>query len=220
MLQGDTAIWCAKLRKPLRLSDSDIVQSRHLQAHADIAVSNRSFAELHGFSSATDVRGLPLRQFLSRAESNATEWTFPLIRSHYNIKALETCSLRHDGRTIVALNRIIGSTEKGIVKSLWGIQQDITGEKRVLIEPSMQLTSLTVRKQQVLRLIADGKSNKEIASLLLISAKTVEAHRGYLMQHLHAHTAGQLVCIAIQLGLLDSDRDTARKAIGAPFPPP
>jgi DNA-binding NarL/FixJ family response regulator len=60
---------------------------------------------------------------------------------------------------------------------------------------------LTEREKQVLRLIAEGKSNKEIAELLCLSAKTVAAHRANIMGKLEIHSRAELVKYAIRHGL-------------------
>jgi DNA-binding NarL/FixJ family response regulator len=60
---------------------------------------------------------------------------------------------------------------------------------------------LTAKQREVLQLLAEGKSNKEIANCLSISAKTVEAHRAQLMDKLGIHTLAGLTKYAIREGL-------------------
>ena len=60
---------------------------------------------------------------------------------------------------------------------------------------------LTEREKQVLCLIAEGKSNKEIAELLCLSVKTVMAHRANIMEKLDIHSRTELVRYAIRQGL-------------------
>ena len=60
-----------------------------------------------------------------------------------------------------------------------------------------QLSILTSREREVLQLVAEGKSTKQIASELNVSTKTVEAHRHRTMEKLNAHTIADLVKIAI-----------------------
>lgn len=61
---------------------------------------------------------------------------------------------------------------------------------------------LTGREKEVLRLIAEGLTNQEIASRLYISVRTVETHRKNLMEKLGLHTAADLVRYAIRKGLV------------------
>ena len=61
---------------------------------------------------------------------------------------------------------------------------------------------LTARERQVLQLIAEGMSNKEIASLLGVTIKTTESHRVRLMQKLDIHEVASLVRYAVKHGLV------------------
>ena len=62
---------------------------------------------------------------------------------------------------------------------------------------------LTSREREVLQLIAEGKTNKEIATTLNLSVYTVDAHRGRIMEKLNLHSTGELVRFAIRKGLID-----------------
>lgn len=62
---------------------------------------------------------------------------------------------------------------------------------------------LTSREREVLQLIAEGKTNKEIAALLTLSVYTVDAHRGRIMEKLNLHSTGELVRFAVRKGLID-----------------
>jgi len=64
-------------------------------------------------------------------------------------------------------------------------------------DPS-RLTPLSPREREVIRLVAEGKSNKEISSHLAISVRTVETYRARLMLKLHATSVAQLVHYAIR----------------------
>jgi DNA-binding NarL/FixJ family response regulator len=62
---------------------------------------------------------------------------------------------------------------------------------------------LTSREREVLQLIAEGKTNKDIATHLNLSVYTVEAHRGKIMEKLNLHSTGELVRFALRNGLID-----------------
>jgi DNA-binding NarL/FixJ family response regulator len=62
---------------------------------------------------------------------------------------------------------------------------------------------LSTREREVLQRVAEGQTNKEIASGLNLSVYTVEAHRGRIMEKLNLHSAGELVRFAIRSGLID-----------------
>jgi DNA-binding NarL/FixJ family response regulator len=65
--------------------------------------------------------------------------------------------------------------------------------------------SLTPREQEVMRLLAEGLSTKEIAAKLFISSKTVDNHRANIMKKLGRHSTMELVRYAAKLGLIDVD---------------
>jgi len=62
---------------------------------------------------------------------------------------------------------------------------------------------LTTREREVLQMIAEGKTNKEIATVLGLSVYTIEAHRGRLMEKLNLHSTGELVRFALRSGMID-----------------
>ena len=94
------------------------------------------------------------------------------------------------------------------------IQQVCRGEiylspsiSRTVVEAFLSKTALptdplTSRERQVLQLIGEGKSSKEIAALLGISIKTAESHRTRLMRKLDIHELASLVRYAIRRGLV------------------
>jgi DNA-binding NarL/FixJ family response regulator len=62
---------------------------------------------------------------------------------------------------------------------------------------------LTSREREVLQLLAEGKTNKEIAGVLNLSVYTVEAHRGRILEKLNLHSIGELVRFAVRSGLIE-----------------
>jgi two-component system response regulator NreC len=61
---------------------------------------------------------------------------------------------------------------------------------------------LTDREKEVLQLLAEGRSNKEVASLLNLGLSTVETHRGNLMQKLNLHNTAEIVLYAVRKGII------------------
>lgn len=76
----------------------------------------------------------------------------------------------------------------------------LTDYRRHVTDP---LDLLTSREREVLQMIAEGKTNKEIATSLNLSVYTVEAHRGRVMEKLNLHSTGELVRFALRSGLID-----------------
>jgi DNA-binding NarL/FixJ family response regulator len=70
------------------------------------------------------------------------------------------------------------------------------------IEPDENAERLTPREKQILQLISEGKSNKEIAGLLDLSVNTVAVHRANIMDKLGIHRTAELVLYAVRKGLV------------------
>jgi DNA-binding NarL/FixJ family response regulator len=77
-----------------------------------------------------------------------------------------------------------------------------SGLKYVAGEQGDEVDRLTAREKQVLQLIAQGKSNKEIAALLELSVNTISVHRANLMEKMNIHRTAELVLFAIRKGLV------------------
>jgi len=65
---------------------------------------------------------------------------------------------------------------------------------------------LTDREKQILQLLAEGKSNKETASILQVSPHTVETHRTNLMQKLNLHNTAEVVLYAVRKSIISPGR--------------
>jgi FixJ family two-component response regulator len=68
-----------------------------------------------------------------------------------------------------------------------------------------RLALLTPREHEVMEMVADGRSNKEIANALGVSAKTVEAHRARVMEKTEARSLAELVRMVLTANLVDED---------------
>jgi two-component system, NarL family, response regulator NreC len=62
--------------------------------------------------------------------------------------------------------------------------------------------SLSDREREIFQLVAEGKTNKEIAALLFISPSTVETHRARIMDKLDLHSAAEIVLYAVRRGVI------------------
>ena len=78
----------------------------------------------------------------------------------------------------------------------------IDGRKTLKVKSS--LDTVTQREREILKLLAEGYQNKEIADLLHISVKTVEKHRANLMSKLDLHNAAALTAFAFEHGLIST----------------
>jgi DNA-binding NarL/FixJ family response regulator len=105
-----------------------------------------------------------------------------------------------DQQTILTAIKQVMNGEEYIDESIKKIliQESISGQRRSLFD-----IPITKREKEILKLIADGLSNQEIADKLFISLRTVETHRFNLTQKLDVKNAAGLVKEAIKRGLVD-----------------
>ena len=78
-------------------------------------------------------------------------------------------------------------------------------EGRKTLKTQTSWETLTQREREILKLIAEGYKNKEIANYLCISPKTVEKHRANLMEKLNLHNVQALTTFAIERGLVSRE---------------
>jgi DNA-binding NarL/FixJ family response regulator len=91
-----------------------------------------------------------------------------------------------------AIRRIVNG--ETVLDGQLSFQQSLKGERN---------TGLTAREVEILQLICDGKSNKEIAAQLDLSVNTVAVHRANIMDALGIHKTAELVVYAIRHGLVN-----------------
>lgn len=108
------------------------------------------------------------------------------------------------------------SAEADLMAAIRAIQEGKSffspGVRRILKEDYMhQLAKLgvedtyellTPREREVLQLVAEGKSNKEVANLLNLSLYTVETHRTHILQKLNLHSVPELILYAVRKGII------------------
>jgi DNA-binding NarL/FixJ family response regulator len=91
-----------------------------------------------------------------------------------------------------AIRRIVSG--ETVLDGQLSLQDNLKGERN---------SGLTAREVEILQLICDGKSNKEIAAQLKLSANTVAVHRANIMDALGIHKTAELVVYAIRNGLVN-----------------
>jgi DNA-binding NarL/FixJ family response regulator len=168
------------------------------QLNPDIVVLDMAMPEINGLHAAIEIlRKEPRRRILMLSMHNDEQYMRNALDagvSGYILKsALETDLIRAV-RTVAEGGQFF-SADIAALKS--ARSEDAKPSDN---DPFAQLSA---REIQVLRLIALGRSNKEIATLLGVSANTVAVHRSNLMATLDVHKAAELVLIAVKKGLVD-----------------
>jgi DNA-binding NarL/FixJ family response regulator len=105
----------------------------------------------------------------------------------------------------------LGFAVKTVVEGLMFISPAVAGDliaeylSRASATPS-ELDRLSSRERELLQLVAEGATNKEIATTLDLSVRTAEKHRYRLMKRLGVHSAAELVLFAVRTGLVDPSK--------------
>jgi DNA-binding NarL/FixJ family response regulator len=163
-----------------------ITAAQHLQP--DVIVVDISMPEMNGLAAAQIIRKtVPLAKFI--------------VLSVHSDQAYAREAFRVGVRGFV-------SKRAAAAELLTAIKQVLDGRTYVtpLISPETPTTSreakrLTLRQLEILRLVAEGYQNKEIAQVLKISVKTVEFHKTRIMTELDIHTPAGLTRYAIDHGI-------------------
>jgi DNA-binding NarL/FixJ family response regulator len=121
---------------------------------------------------------------------------------HYVLEALRAGVKGYVVKTQAAadLVRAINEVQKGMVYLSPGISQTVV--QAYLTKSDVPPDPLTPREREVLQLVAEGKTTKEVAKLLGISVKTAESHRTRIMEKLEIHETASLVRYAVRRGLI------------------
>lgn len=101
---------------------------------------------------------------------------------------------------LIAAINTVAQNKKYLTQNISGI---ILNE--LMTGPQEETSELTAREKEILQLIAEGKSSKEIGEMLFLSSKTVDAHRKNIMDKLNLHNIPELTKYAIRSGLTSLD---------------
>lgn len=165
----------------------------------DVAVMDLSMPELGGLEASAEIlKDLPETKIL--------------ILSMYSNQAYVRKAFEMGAKGYILKNAIEMDLTRAVIALVEGGAYMSPGISNLVIE-SLKAGSfedrsqdpyerLTLREKEVLQLIAQGKSNKEIAALLKISVNTVAVHRAHVMQTLGLHRTAEIVLYAVKRGLI------------------
>jgi two-component system, NarL family, response regulator NreC len=168
---------------------------RHVESlQPDIAVMDISMPTLNGLNAAREVkRASPKTRTILLTQHD---------ESQYIRDALEAGVKGYVLKSQVASDLVLAirQVSRGQVYLSPGVSSAVMEAYQSKSEKSKN--PLTSRERQVLQLVAEGKSTKDVASLLGISVKTAESHRTRLMQKLDIHETASLVLYAVRRGIV------------------
>jgi len=163
--------------------------------HPDVAVMDVAMPELNGIEATRRITTVsPRTRVLALSMHKDSMYVREILRA-----GARGYLLKDSGDAdLVAAVRAVAKGDGYISPSVSGAV--LSDYRRHVTDP---LDLLTSREREVLQMIAEGKTNKEIATSLSLSVYTVEAHRGRVMEKLNLHSTGELVRFALRNGLID-----------------
>ena len=166
----------------------------------DLVLMDLSMPKMHGFDAIKEIkRQSPEIKIVVLTVHKTDEYILATLQAGadgYVLKDATQSELVMAIRNVLVGKRYLspGISEKVIEGYLEG---------KETIRTSSAWETLTRREREILKLIAEGYKNKEVADHLCISLKTVEKHRANLMKKLDLHNAAELTAFAMEKGLVD-----------------
>lgn len=168
--------------------------------HPDIVLMDIAMSNLNGLEATEQILKSTNVQVLILSMYSTEEYVQRALKAGatgYILKSAATTELE------LAINSAVaGKTflSPAVTKAVIGNYLD-----RANVDEDSGLEALTPRHRQILQLIVEGKTNKQIARLLHLSIKTVEAHRSELMHRLDIHDVPGLVRYAMRTGIISPE---------------
>ena len=167
----------------------------------DVLLLDLSMSSFNGIEALRRVRSsFPLTRVLVLSMHATPEYVRPALKAGatgYVVKGAGLDSLVEAVRAVAAGDGFLGPEASRVV------QGDLDHPPPAGDAGPME--KLTPREREVLQLVAEGHTNREISSLLGVSPKTVDAHRTNLMAKLDLHDAQALTRFAVRCGLISSE---------------
>ena len=173
---------------------------RCAQAHSpDLILLDLSMPRMTGLDAIKEIkRATPQTKIVVLTVHKTEEYILATLRAGANGYVLKEA---HSNELLTAIRHVLNGHQY-LSPSISGtvIDRLLDGEKPSVIRPAWE--TLSQRERQILKLVAEGYRNKEIADLLCISIKTVEKHRSNLMEKLDLHDVASLTALAAEKGLI------------------
>ncbi|WP_256874993.1 PAS domain S-box protein [Nostoc sp. C052] len=123
-------IWCIELEVPISLDCPEDEQIQHFYQYVYLAECNNVMAQMYGCSSAEEIIGVRLGDFLVPSDPHNIAYLRNFIRSNYRLIDAESHEIDKQGNSKYFLNNLVGIVENGFLVRAWGTQRDITERKQ------------------------------------------------------------------------------------------
>jgi DNA-binding NarL/FixJ family response regulator len=188
------------LRVIAEAGDGRAAIEQALEQRPDLAILDVAMPRMTGLQAARELVGrLPELRLLMLSMHDNEEYFFEALSAGASGYVLKSAADRDLVEACRAAMRGEPFVYPGAVRAL--IREFLEAARRGEREPK---DPLTPRESQVVKLIAEGRSNREIAAELVISEKTVERHRANILEKLGMHDRVELTRYAIRRGLVEA----------------
>ncbi len=168
--------------------------------YPDVVLMDITMPELNGLEATEQIKkDFPRVHVIILSVHAGEEYVVHALKagaSGYLVKDCDTKELELALRSVVKGDTYLSPTIS---------KQVVTDYLRVLNREPESTQHLTTRQREVLQLIAEGHTTKEIATRLRLSEKTVQSHRMQIMQRLGLHDIAGLVRYAVRTGLIQAE---------------
>lgn len=165
----------------------------------DLILTDLSMPKMNGVEAIREIKKrAPETKVLALTVHKAEEFILEVLQAGADGYVLKDASSEE---LMMAIKSVLGG-KRYLSPSVSQLVIEGYLEGRKSIASSSPWDTLTKRERQILKLIAEGHKNKEIADYLYISVKTVEKHRANLMKKLDLHSAAALTAYAMERGLV------------------
>ena len=195
------------------IADGKSAFEQALSLRPDIVVIDIGVSEADGMQAVTNIkRRLPAVRVVVLTSSRADHHLRKALRVGVDAYVLKDASyeeLTMALRSVTAGKRYLSPDMSGLLVNEF-LNPGSGGEA------GSPLSMLTLRERNILQLIAEGRSNRSTAELLSVSTKTVEKHRASLMRKLGLRNSGELMLVAVDMGLIERPGTVSRLVSARP----
>jgi DNA-binding NarL/FixJ family response regulator len=164
----------------------------------DVVVMDVSMPDLNGIEATTQIlENLPETRVIALSMHSDKRFVMGMLRAGAAGYLLKDCASQELANAIAQ----VAGGKKYLSPEITGVVIDDFLRGSVQEEDETVASVLSAREREVLQLIAEGWSTKQIASHLYVSIKTIETHRRQIMKKLDLHTIADLTKYAIREGL-------------------
>ncbi len=169
--------------------------------HPDLVIMDVGMPNLNGIEATRQiVADAPNTKVIALSMHSRAQFVGRMLDAGARGYLLKDCAYEE----LVAAVRAVLAHRVYLSKGITGVVVDDYVRRRSVEKPST-LATLTPREREILQLMAEGRSTKEIAHELHVSVKTVETHRLHIMEKLDIHSIAGLTKYAISEGLTSLD---------------